>query len=242
VPPTPIPGGIQIPGGPLIHVWAPGDPSVTLPFSQSTLMGFDVEPSTITDRRGFSAVAYHAGTARGSDGATYNLETDIRAFEGAYVGSDGMRRFGKFAFIWVDLFEPSSGSQVHDLNGGVLASGLFWTLPADGLRFSDDGRRAVLHIEDVGVIDSFQFLSGTGTPATVSVDVEWTATGPQVQRGEGAAVPSTDAAAFLGRFAVAESTARFAGAEFGFSFRSNPGVSTAGTFAEIGQERNGRFL
>jgi hypothetical protein len=33
LPPMPIPGGIQIPGGPQIHVWAPGDPSVTLPFS-----------------------------------------------------------------------------------------------------------------------------------------------------------------------------------------------------------------
>ena len=142
----------------------------------------------------------------------------------------------------MDLFEPSSGSQVHDLNGGILASGLFWTLPADGLRFSDDGRRAILHIEDVGVIDSFQFLSGTGTPATVGLDAEWTATGPKVQRGKGATVAADDAAAFLGRFAVAESTARFAGAEFGFSFRSNPGVSTAGTFAEIGQESNGSFL
>jgi hypothetical protein len=99
VPPTPIPGGIQIPNGPQIHVWQPGDPSVTLPFSNSTLMGFDVEPGTITDRRGFSAVAYHAGTATGSDGATYNLETDIRAFEGTYVASDGVRRFGKFALI-----------------------------------------------------------------------------------------------------------------------------------------------
>jgi hypothetical protein len=57
VPPRPIPGGIQIPGGPQIHVWQPGDPSVTLPFSQATLMGFDVEPGTIMDRRGFSAVA-----------------------------------------------------------------------------------------------------------------------------------------------------------------------------------------
>ena len=99
VPPRPIPGGIQIPGGPQIHVWQPGDPSVTLPFSQATLMGFDVEPGTLTDRRGFSAVAYHAGTATGSDGATYNLETDIRAFEGAYVDPDGVRRFGKFALI-----------------------------------------------------------------------------------------------------------------------------------------------
>jgi hypothetical protein len=99
VPPVPIPGGIQIPGGPLIHVWQPGDPTVTLPFSGSTPMGFDVEPGTITNRSGFSAVAYHAGTAIGSDGATYNLETDIRAFQGVYIASDGNRRFGRFAFI-----------------------------------------------------------------------------------------------------------------------------------------------
>jgi hypothetical protein len=99
VPPKPIPGGIQIPGGPQIHGWQPGDPSVKLPFSGATLMGFDVEPTTIMDHRGFSAVAYHAGTATGSDGATYNLETDIRAFAGRYVASDGVRRFGKFALI-----------------------------------------------------------------------------------------------------------------------------------------------
>jgi hypothetical protein len=99
VPPTPIPGGIQIPDGPQIHVWAPGDPSVTLPFSGTTLMGFDVEPSTFTDRRGFSAVAFHVGTATGSDGATYNLETDMRAYQGQYVAADGTRRFGSFAFI-----------------------------------------------------------------------------------------------------------------------------------------------
>ena len=99
LPPTPIPGGIQIPDGPQIHVWAPGDPSVTLPFSGTTLMGFDVEPSTFTDRRGFSAVAFHVGTATGSDGATYNLETDMRAYQGAYLAADGRRRFASFAFI-----------------------------------------------------------------------------------------------------------------------------------------------
>jgi hypothetical protein len=99
VPPSPIPGGIQIPDGPQIHVWVPGDPSVTLPFSGSTLMGFDVDPSTITDFRGFSAVAFHAGTAVGSDGATYNLETDLRVYKGTYVAADGRRRFASFAFI-----------------------------------------------------------------------------------------------------------------------------------------------
>jgi hypothetical protein len=99
VPPKPIPGGIQIPGGPQIHVWAPGDPSVTLPFSGTTLMGFDVDPSTITDFRGFSAVAFHVGTAQGSDGATYNLETDLRVYKGAYIADDGRERFAGFAFI-----------------------------------------------------------------------------------------------------------------------------------------------
>jgi hypothetical protein len=95
VPPQPIPGGFA----PGIHVWVPGDPSVTLPFSKATLMGFDVDPTTILDFRGFSAVGFHVGTATGSDGKTYNLETDIRAYEGAYVASDGVSRFGKFAFI-----------------------------------------------------------------------------------------------------------------------------------------------
>jgi hypothetical protein len=142
----------------------------------------------------------------------------------------------------VDLFESGSGSQVHDNNGGILASGLFWTLPADELRVSDDGRRAVLHIENVGVIDSFQALSGKGMPSTVSVHTEWRATGPAVHRGKGRAVGPTDPAAFLAEFAVAESTATFSGAEFGFSFRSNPGVGTARTFAEMGRERNGVFL
>ena len=99
VPPKPIPGGIQIPGGPQIHVWQPGDPSVTLPFSHSPLSGFDVDPSTITDFRGFSALAFHAGSVIGSDGATYNLETDLRAFSGTYVAADGTRRFGNFALI-----------------------------------------------------------------------------------------------------------------------------------------------
>lgn len=142
----------------------------------------------------------------------------------------------------MDLFEPSSGSQVHDFNGGILASGFFWTLPVDDLRFSDDGRKAVLDVEDVQVIDSFQFGSGIGTPGTVGIHAEWTATGPLVDRGKDSAVSPTDAAAFSGQFAVAKSTAVITGSEFGFSFRSNPGVSTAGTFAEVGTEKNGSFL
>jgi hypothetical protein len=99
VPPKPIPGGIELPGGERIHVWAPGDPAVTLPLSGTTLMGFDVEPSTITDFRGFSAAAFHVGTATDGDGKTYDLETDMRVYKGTYVDADGERRSGSFAFI-----------------------------------------------------------------------------------------------------------------------------------------------
>ena len=99
-PPNPIPGGAFDVGPPLgvIHVFAPGDPSITLPFTGLTLGGFDVEPNTITDFRGSSALAFHAGTARGSDGKTYNLETDMRAFEGEYV-VDGVTHEGTFGFV-----------------------------------------------------------------------------------------------------------------------------------------------
>jgi hypothetical protein len=99
-PPNPIPGGAFDVGPPLgvIHVFAPGDPAVTLPFTGLTLMGFDVEPGTITDFRGSSALAFHVGSARGSDGKTYNLETDIRAFQGEYV-VDGVTHRGSFGFV-----------------------------------------------------------------------------------------------------------------------------------------------
>ena len=97
--PKPIPGGLQIPGLPLLHVFAPGPEDVTLPFTGVQLMGLDVEPSVITDYKGVTAVAFHVGTATGSDGKQYNLETDMRAMEGTYIATDGTRQRGLFGFI-----------------------------------------------------------------------------------------------------------------------------------------------
>jgi hypothetical protein len=48
---------------------------------------------------GFAAVAFHVGTATDRDGVQYNLETDIRAYQGPYVETAGTKRFGTFAFI-----------------------------------------------------------------------------------------------------------------------------------------------
>jgi hypothetical protein len=98
--PRPIPGGIQIPKGPLIHIYLPGPKSVTLPFSKLQLMGEEVEPSTITNSRGFVAMAALVG--RAGDAARpsrFNIEADIRVFQGEYVGGDGRRQRGTFALI-----------------------------------------------------------------------------------------------------------------------------------------------
>jgi hypothetical protein len=100
--PDPIPGGLPVgpvvPGD-VIHLFLPGPTDVTLPFSNTTLMGLDVEPSTITDFDGETAFAYLLGSAKGSDGAAYNLEVDIRAFEGEYVAADDSVQRGEFALI-----------------------------------------------------------------------------------------------------------------------------------------------
>jgi hypothetical protein len=97
--PKPIPGGLPLPDGSLIHVFAPGPLGVTLPFTGVQLQGLDVEPSVVTDYSGFTALAFHVGTATDGDGKAYNLETDIRVMNGSYVAADGSRRSGVFGFV-----------------------------------------------------------------------------------------------------------------------------------------------
>jgi hypothetical protein len=101
-PPEPIPGGLPVglpPPYDLIHIFLPGPTTVTLPFSGLSLMGLDVEPSTITDFSGATAAAFIAGSATGSDGVEYGLEVDVRAYEGEYVAADGSVNRGTFALI-----------------------------------------------------------------------------------------------------------------------------------------------
>ena len=91
--PKPIPGGfVPFPGAPFIHVFAPGP--VDLGFQ-----GEKVEPNTITDFSGFSAIAYIAGTATDADGNSYTMVNDMRVFRGTYVSEDGSVLTGTFAFI-----------------------------------------------------------------------------------------------------------------------------------------------
>jgi hypothetical protein len=104
--PKPIPGGLDLGTAfglvapyDFIHVFPPGPENITLPFTGGTLQGLNVEPSTLTDFHGATAVAFHVGEAKGSDGHKYNLETDMRVMEGKYVAVDGTTRHGSFALI-----------------------------------------------------------------------------------------------------------------------------------------------
>ncbi len=94
--PVPIPGGIftglDPPNGPIIHVLAPGP--------QPNFMGTNVEPTTITNFDGFSALAYLNGTAVDADGNTYAIGlSDMRVFQGFYRAADGSLAHGTFVFI-----------------------------------------------------------------------------------------------------------------------------------------------
>lgn len=89
--PRPIPGGIQPfgPGTEVFHVFpiAPG-----------------VEPSTITDFHGSIGAAEIQGTGTGTNtdtGATSSLvfDVDMRFMQGVYIGLDGEKHNGTFAFI-----------------------------------------------------------------------------------------------------------------------------------------------
>lgn len=99
--PKPIPGGVDSgdPNVGFIHWWLPGPTDAVTPILGLGGFGLDVDPSTITDFKGVSAMAVVAGTVRDDDGTLYDCEFDVRAMKGRYVGVDGVERRGAFAFV-----------------------------------------------------------------------------------------------------------------------------------------------
>ena len=95
--PKPIPGGLDVGGGNIIHVYLP-EPGV--------------EPSTITDFRGFVGINHVQGegtvTTGGGGGGMSTptaagdrlvYDADMRFMKGLYIGEDGEEHAGTFAFI-----------------------------------------------------------------------------------------------------------------------------------------------
>ena len=87
--PNPIPGGTDVPGLGLFHLFFPGK---------------GLEPSTITDFNGFVGIAEVGGTGIGTDtpedpevGLIFDV--DLRFMHGKYIGKDGKKRVGTFGFV-----------------------------------------------------------------------------------------------------------------------------------------------
>jgi len=129
--------------------------------------------------------------------------------------------------------------QLHDFNGGIQPSGLFWIVqvPDDALEI--EGDTAELNVEHASVIDDFQFFAPGGVPGTVSIHMKWTSTG-DVHHHEPTSSDPTDPGNFDGDLRPAIAQGSFSGSELGFSFTSS--ASSEGVFAEMGHERNGVFL
>ncbi len=142
----------------------------------------------------------------------------------------------------MDLYEPGSSSRIHDFTGGILPSGLVWTvpLPDESVVVSPDGKRLDVDIRDLAVIDTTSTQGDV--PAVVSFQITWKARGKARQLGRGTAVPPTDAAAFLGRFFRARARGTFSGTAGSFTFHSSLERKARSLFAELGTQQNGALL
>ena len=90
VQPIPLPGGdIFVPsGGPfppygLYNQFFPGPPNQNPPFDP-----INADPHGITNFRGVSAMGYTSGPATDNSGAQYTVITDIRVYQGDYIGGE----------------------------------------------------------------------------------------------------------------------------------------------------------
>lgn len=78
--PVPIPGGDVVP--PFINQFLPGVPGPGVFFD-----GVNAEPHGITNFKGVTAMGYTIGPAVDNTGKAYQVITDVRVYQGHYVGA-----------------------------------------------------------------------------------------------------------------------------------------------------------
>ena len=146
----------------------------------------------------------------------------------------------------MDVFEPGPGAQIHDLNPGILSSGLFWTIaiPSDGIQVHLGKGVASLEATDVPIHDYGDIpnaLRGGGPapiPGVVSFKVTWSGVDERLNIRNKDPVFGGFAGEFIRNTAQMEWTATVGD----FTFVSDPLATSSSVFAEIGHERNGFFF
>ena len=81
--PIPLPGGDIFPPYGLYNQFFPGPPNQTPPFDP-----MNSDPHGITNFRGVTAMEYTSGPATDDSGNAYTVMTDIRVYQGEYVGGE----------------------------------------------------------------------------------------------------------------------------------------------------------
>ena len=81
--PVPIRGGDIIPPYGLFNQFFPGPPNQTPPFDPA-----NSDPNGIGNFRGVAAMGYTFGSATDNHGTPYGVITDIRVYQGEYVGGE----------------------------------------------------------------------------------------------------------------------------------------------------------
>lgn len=86
VQPVPIPGGDVISPVGLVNQFFPGAGSI--------YDGMDAEPHGITNFRGVLAMGYTSGLVTDNSGNSYQVITDIRVYQGDYIGAQATYNAG----------------------------------------------------------------------------------------------------------------------------------------------------
>ena len=81
VQPIPIRGGDLVPGYGIANAFVPGLPSQSPPFDP-----IGADPQVITNFKGLTAMGYTSGLATDNKNNQYAVITDIRVYQGKYVG------------------------------------------------------------------------------------------------------------------------------------------------------------
>jgi hypothetical protein len=144
----------------------------------------------------------------------------------------------------MDIYRGTVGvlaNQIHDFSPGIPPSGLFWTqaIPQDNVVVHFGDGVAMVNSSNLAEQDAGNVLNalqgGPTTPATVSFEMRWAATGQPMAL--------TDPVhGFTGEFFISDFSIQWSATKAGFTFESDPAGTSVSLRSVLGHERNGVFF